>query len=250
MKKSVEQTLLERRSIRRYEYDPISEGDMDFIYAAIRNTPTSYNGQQFSVIDVCDSDIRQQLYEVTGQKQIKTCSHFLVFVADYHKMRVAWEAKGVEPSDFPATTDGYTVGVIDAALALMSAIAAAESRGLGTCPIGYIRTADPVRVCDILRLPQGVTLVCGLALGVPRELPDLKPKQPVELLIHHNTYRADDLRPDLLRYDRDVKAFNATRSGGSSDNDWIAHITDYYREGEKYRSLDAARAQGFLTEEK
>ena len=71
MKKSVEQTLLERRSIRRYEYDPIPEGDMDFIYAAIRNTPTSYNGQQFSVIDICDQDIKQKLYEITNQKQIK-----------------------------------------------------------------------------------------------------------------------------------------------------------------------------------
>ena len=187
MKKSVEQTLLERRSIRRYEYDPIPEGDMDFIYAAIRNTPTSYNGQQFSVIDICDQDIKQKLYEITNQKQIKTCSHFLVFVADYHKMETAWKVKGVEPSVFPATADGYTVGVIDASLALMSALVAAESRGIAG---------------------------------------------------------------DIIRYDREIQKYNATRAGGSSDNDWVAHITDYYREGERYNSLAAARAQGFLTEEK
>lgn len=250
MKKSVEQTLLERRSIRRYEYDPIPEGDMDFIYAAIRNTPTSYNGQQFSVIDICDQDIKQKLYEITNQKQIKTCSHFLVFVADYHKMETAWKVKGVEPSVFPATADGYTVGVIDASLALMSALVAAESRGIGTCPIGYIRTADPEKVSALLQLPKGVCLVCGLALGLPRELPDLKPKQPEELLIYRNVYRSDDMAGDIIRYDREIQKYNATRAGGSSDNDWVAHITDYYREGESYNSLAAARAQGFLTEEK
>ena len=27
---------------------------MDFIYRAVANTPTSYNGQQFSVIDIDD----------------------------------------------------------------------------------------------------------------------------------------------------------------------------------------------------
>lgn len=50
--KSVKNTLLERRSIRRYEREDVSADDMNLIYDAIRNTPTSYNGQQFSVIDV------------------------------------------------------------------------------------------------------------------------------------------------------------------------------------------------------
>lgn len=42
--KSVEDTLLGRRSIRRYERQPIEREKLDLIYAAIRNTPTSYNG--------------------------------------------------------------------------------------------------------------------------------------------------------------------------------------------------------------
>ena len=50
--KSVKSTLLDRRSIRRYERESIDDSTMEFIYQAIRNTPTSYNGQQFSVIDV------------------------------------------------------------------------------------------------------------------------------------------------------------------------------------------------------
>ncbi len=71
--KDVKSTLLDRRSIRRYERDDIPQETMDLIYEAIRNTPTSYNGQQFSVIDIDDQSVKEKLYELTGQKQIKTC---------------------------------------------------------------------------------------------------------------------------------------------------------------------------------
>ena len=50
--KSVQQSLLERRTIRRYERMKVEPEKMQQIYDAIRNTPTSYNGQQFSVIAV------------------------------------------------------------------------------------------------------------------------------------------------------------------------------------------------------
>ena len=56
--KTVKETLLERRSIRRYERDAIPAETMEFIYEAIRNTSTSYNGQQFSVIDIDNQDIK------------------------------------------------------------------------------------------------------------------------------------------------------------------------------------------------
>ena len=41
MMKDVRNTLLERVSIRRYEREAISDETMQFIYDAIRNTPTS-----------------------------------------------------------------------------------------------------------------------------------------------------------------------------------------------------------------
>ncbi|MDE5631448.1 MAG: nitroreductase family protein [Muribaculaceae bacterium] len=250
MSKSVEEALLERRSRRRYTRDRISDEDMDFIYKAIRNTPTSYNGEQFTVIDIDDQELKEKIYGLTNQKQIKTCNHFLVFCADFRKITVAAEAKGVDVSRFPATVDGYTVGVIDASLALMSALVAAESRGLATCPIGYIRTVAPDVVSELLGLPQGVALVCGLAIGVPNEQPDMKPKEPESLLIHHNRYSQDDMAADLLEFDRVVSEYNRTRTGTKSDNDWVSHIVGYYHEGVAKNILEAMRRQGYLTEDK
>lgn len=243
--KNVKQTLLERRSIRRYEREPITSEQMEFIHEAIRNTPTSYNGQQYSVIDVTDQKLKEQLYELTSQKQIKTCSHFMVFCADYNKITLGAEAKKVDMPPFTDTLDGLTVGIIDATLAMASAFTAAESMGLGTCCIGYTRTAAPSEVSALLKLPQRVAIVCGLAIGVPREMPDLKPKQPASLLIHHDTYRTDDLTPEVLKYDAEVTQYNATRSGTKSDNDWVDHIISYYREAMNYRMLQEFALRGF-----
>ncbi len=57
--KDVKQTLLDRVSIRRYEREAIPQETMDFIYDAVRNTPTSYNGQQYSVIDIDDQELKE-----------------------------------------------------------------------------------------------------------------------------------------------------------------------------------------------
>lgn len=243
--KSVSETLLQRRSIRRYEYEQVSQEDMQFIFDAIRNTPTSYNAQQYSVIDVSDPILKQRLYELTNQKQIKTCSRFLAFCADFNKISCGAKAKGEAMPEIYNTADGLILGTVDASLAMMSAVTAACSLGLGTCCIGYARTAAPDEISALLKLPQHVYLVCGLAIGIPRETPDLKPKQPRELVIHRDTYRQDDMTPDLLAYDAAVTEYNANRSGAKTDNDWITHMLGYYREAMGYTMLAALRNRGF-----
>lgn len=244
---SVKKALLERTSIRRYEREAIPKETMDFIYQAIRNTPTSYNGQQFSVIDIDDQDLKEKLYELTGQKQLKTCNRLLIFCSDYHKMSVLAKEKGVDMPPFYDTMDGTIIGIIDASLAMMSAVVAAEAAGLGSNCVGYLRTVDPAQVAQLLNLPKGVFVVCGLALGIPREHPDLKPKQESDTVFFHNKYTEDDksLAENLLEYDKIVKQYNATRSGGTTENDWCAHIIDYYRHAMDYKILDYLKDQGY-----
>lgn len=245
MEKSVETTLLERRSIRRYERESISEEDLHFIREAIRNTPTSYNGQQFSVIEIAEQTTKLKLEEIVGQKQFKTCDHVFIFLSDFNKIAVAAEAKHLANPGFEKTADGLMVGVVDASLAMMSAIVAANSRGLGTCPIGYARTADPKAISELLGLPQGVFVVCALTVGVPREIPDLKPKQSEDLLIFKEKYGTDDMAGKLLAYDREFTQYHATRAGNTSDKDWIGEILDYYNEAMHYSMLQALKERGY-----
>ena len=245
--KSVKETLLNRRSIRRYERRVLEPEQKQFIYEAIRNTPTSYNGQQFSVIALTDQERKIKLSEIIGQKQIKTCALFLIFCIDYHKHTLATQAIKEQQTHFQDTIDGYTVGIIDAALAMSNAVIAAESMGLGTCCIGYTRTAAPKQIAEFLQLPQGVAVVCGLSIGYPNELPDLKPKQPQNLLIFEEQYRHDTetMKEELLTYDKEITQYNQTRSGGTTDNDWIRHILDYYRIASSYKLKEYLIEQGF-----
>lgn len=244
--KTVKESLLERVSVRRYEREALTEDQIHFIYEAIRNTPTSYNGQQFSVIDVSDQALKEKIEALIGQKQIKTCARFFVFCIDYNKIAVAAKAKGIDMPAFYDTVDGVTVGMIDASLAMMSAIVAVEAMGLGCCPIGYARTRDQQALAQMLKLPQHVMVVCGLAVGVPREHNDLKPKQPADLVVHSNEYRQDPmLAESVLDYDAEVTRYNETRSGSTTDNDWVGHIVEYYREAMSYRMLEALRERGF-----
>lgn len=243
--KSVKETLLTRRSIRRFERETITREQLDLIYEAIRNTPTSYNGQQFTVIDIDDQTLKEKLYEIIGQKQIKTCNHFMAFCMDYNRIAGFAKRDGIEMPPFYNTMDGVTVGIVDASLAMMSAVAAADSIGLGCCCIGYARTANPDAVAKALKLPEGVFVVCGLSLGVPREMPDMKPKMPSSLLIHHNEYRADDMLPELKAYDAEIREYNATRSGATTDNDWLRHILSYYTEALDYEMLKSLKERGF-----
>lgn len=245
--KDVKETLLYRTSVRRYERESIPEEVMDFIYKAVENTPTSYNGQQFTVIDISDQELKEKLYEITGQKQLKTCNRLLMFCSDYNKIALLAAKKGLEMPGITNTTDGLIIGVIDASLAMMSAVVAAQSAGLGSNCIGYLRTVDPWKVSELLGLPKGVFVVCGLALGIPREQPDLKPKEPASLVFHKNNYRKDneEMLKELVEYDEQVSEYNATRSGTKSDHDWCGHILDYYRHACDYRILEFLKSQGY-----
>lgn len=248
--KSVKESLLQRTSIRRYEREAIPEEKMHFIFEAIRNTPTSYNGQQFSVIDISDQELKEKLYGLTNQKQLKTCNRLLIFLSDYNKIEQLAMRKGLVMPAITNTMDGVILGIIDASLAMMSAVVAAESVGLGTNCVGYLRTVDPAAVANLLKLPKGVFVVCGLAIGVPREHPDLKPKQPVSVMIHKNCYQQDNnlLVDELAKYDEIVSEYNRTRAGGTSTNDWVAHILDYYTHALDYRILDYLKDQGYNVE--
>lgn len=245
MPENLDSALLGRRCIRKYKSTPVPEEDLAFIRAAVRNTPTSYNAQQFSVIEVTDQSLKDELAELIGQKQLKYAGVDFMFLSDFNKMMVAAKAKGLPEPKFQDTADGLVVGTIDASLAMMSAIVAAVSRGLGTCPIGYARTVNPERITEILKLPKGVYLVCALAVGVPDDMPELKPKQPEDLIFFRNSYGVDGMAGKLLEYDEIIKAYHKSRSSNQSDEDWIRQMLTYYQEAMQTDFLAFLKSQGY-----
>ena len=67
--KSVKDTILDRVSCRRYEREQLTPEQVEFICQAIANTPTSYNGQQFSVIDVDDQNLKSSFMPLRARNK-------------------------------------------------------------------------------------------------------------------------------------------------------------------------------------
>ena len=243
--KNIVDTLLQRTSVRRYERQAIEPEKTALIYQAIACSPSSYNGQQYSVIAIDNQELKEEIYALTGQKQIKTCALFLVFCSDYHKIEVATQQKELPLPPFQRTLDGILVGVIDASIAMSNARIMAEAMGLGCCCIGYIRTAAPHKLSELLQLPKGVAIVCGLAIGYPREQPDQRPKQDQSLVIHHNHYHEEGMEELLLRHDHNIALHNHSHSIGTTDKRWAIHMTEYYKEGMTYHTMGYYKDQGY-----
>lgn len=242
--KNIVETILDRRSVRRYERQPIEEEKKQLIYDAINSAPTSHNGQQFSVIAIEDQELKEKIYELTKQKQIKTCALFLVFCSDYHKLDVFAKSKGMELPPIHQTIDGICVGYVDAAIAMSNARVMAEGLGLGCCCIGYIRTAAPEELSQLLGLPQGVAIVCGLTIGYPRQIPDIRPKQEQALFIHHNRYSDEGMVERLEKYDHIIAQHNATHTLADYIK-WSKQMEDYYHESMGKHTLAYLQSQGY-----
>ncbi len=242
--KNIVDTILERRSVRRYERQEIEEDKKQLIFDAITTSPTSHNGQQFSVIAIDDQELKEKIYELTHQKQIKTCALFLVFCSDYHKTDVFAKEKGIELHPIHRTLDGIMVGAIDASIAMSNARIMAEGLGLGCCCIGYIRTAAPRELSQLLGLPEGVAIVCGLTIGYPREIPDIRPKQEQSLTIHHNRYNDEGMAEKLEKYDHIIARHNETHTLASYIK-WSEQMVKYYDESIKKKTLAYYKSQGY-----
>jgi len=93
--------------------------------------------------------------------------------------------------------------VIDAALAMQSTICAAESIGLGVCPISMIRNIiEEVKV--ICELPKGVFPIAGLTIGWPDQKSKISIRLSQDIVTHLNKYNEKDLIHKINKYDAKV----------------------------------------------
>ena len=162
---AVMKSLLSHRSIRSYQDRPVSEEDLTQIIQAVQAAPNWVNVQLVSVIAIKDAERRSHLSVLCGnQKHIAEAPVFLVFGADYYRTWLACRAKGQSLDTVLEDMDTVLVGAHETGIAVGTAVAAAESLGLGTVVIGDIRQ-NPLEVIAELGLPPYVFPVLGLCIG-------------------------------------------------------------------------------------
>jgi len=121
--------------------------------------------------------------------------------------------------------DTFMNACVDAALAMQNFITAAESAGLGCCPISMIRN----KIDDfaaILELPDGVFPIAGLTLGWPEWGGIAAVRLPQAITVHRETYDDTALEAEVAEYDERAHERKPIKPGGQR------HI-DLYGELEK-----------------
>ena len=106
-------------------------------------------------------------------------------------------------------------------------MAAAESFGLGTVPIGDIRL-HAIETVQELNLPRYVVPMLGLCIGYPAESPGLKPRLPKKAVYFEERYQ-QDLGELLKQYDEEYAEYLKKRPWNDRVGNWTQLAADFYR---------------------
>lgn len=182
--------LFNRKSVRVFEERPVTAEDKALILEAACMAPTAGNRQLYTIIDVTDQAIKEQLVDTCDhQPFIAKAQMVLVFCADCRKWYEGFKATDSEPRK-PGVGD-LMIAVSDATIAAQNAVTAAESLGIGSCYIGDImENAEQQR--SLLHLPEYVFPAAMLVFGYPtRQQQERKKPNRVAMkhIVHENAYR-------------------------------------------------------------
>jgi len=185
--------LFERKSMRVFTDREISPEDKALILEAACQAPTAGNQQLYTILDITDQDLKDQLAESCDhQPFIARGKMVLIFCADCQKWYDAFLEAGCAPRD-PSVGD-LLLAVSDTNIAAQNAVVAAQSLGIGSCYIG-----DIMENCEIhrefLNLPEYVFPTAMLVFGYPTRQQMERPKpERVDMkhVVHENAYRRMD----------------------------------------------------------
>lgn len=192
--------VLLRRTHRRYASRAVPEPLLRLLLGAAFSASSKSDFQQASVIHVEARARRDRLAAlVPDMPWIGTAPVFLVFCGDARRLERLGEWRG-HPND-NSRLEGFFNAATDAALVMQTFILAAETAGLGCCPISVIRNhADAA--AEILELPEKVFPVAGLCLGYPAGEGFVSMRLPLAATLHTDRYDDSHLAERIDAYDR------------------------------------------------
>jgi FMN reductase (NADPH) len=186
-------------SVRHYKPDPLPASVIETIIAAAQCASTSSNLQTYNVVAVTDTGKRVRLSELCGnQAHIREAPAFLVWCADLARLERVCQLRGY--TQVTEYAENFLIAAIDVSIAAQNATLAAESLGLGICYIGSIRN-NPAEVIELLGLPRLTFPITGMTLGWPDKQANIKPRLPLQSVLHWETYNRTAEDDGLHAYD-------------------------------------------------
>jgi len=211
--------LYERKSTRAFEDRPIPAEAKEAILRAAVMAPTAGNQQLYTILDITDQGIKEQLVKsCDNQPFIAAAPMVLIFCADCRKWYEAFRAAGCEPRK-PGVGD-LLLAVSDANIAAQNAVAAAESLGIGSCYIGDVMENAEIHQ-QMLHLPRYVFPAAMLVFGYPtqQQKERVKPARvAMRHVVHENGYREMDAE--------ELEEMFAYKAGQRTYQEWMQAFCD------------------------
>lgn len=237
------QLLTSHASVRKYKDVALTSDQVKELVIAGQHAASSHFVQAYSVIHVTDPQKREQLAELSkNPKQMLTAGAVLIFCADYYRLERA-AAMHEQTIDY-SYAENLLVGSIDVALFAQNVAIAAESKGYGICYIGGVRNA-PHEISELLQLPKGVVPMFGMSMGVPDEANEVKPRLPVEAILHENDYNTTVYDTALPKYDETMRNYYANRGSNQKNSEWSSQMAHFLKTPKRTYMKDFLQKQGF-----
>ena len=213
------QSLFDRKSVRAYTDQEISEQDIYTILSAATQAPTPGNQQLYTILRISDPELKHRLsISCDNQPFIERAKLVLVFCADCLKWYNAYKAAGCTPRE-PGVGD-LMLAVCDANIAAQNAVMAAESLVIGSCYIGDIMENIETQQ-EILGLPNYVFPAAMLVFGYPTEQQKAREKPArfaLKYIVQEDSYHELG--------ESDLREMFAERIGVKSYEDWVTAFCD------------------------
>ena len=173
---------------------------------------------------------------------IRTATVFLLYCGYSNLINTVWEMHKTTFAHDPL--DAFLNTATDTAMVLQNFIVAAESSGLGCCPISAVREVTE-QIAKFCQMPEGVYPLAGLCLGYPDGVADISIRLPMSVTLHKDTYNNENLKVSIKDYDKRREEINPYKSQRQID---LYGTSDFYGwSSDKARQTSNAERLSFIT---
>ena len=201
--------IQDRRSIREFTKEPVSERDLDMLLEAARQAPSGENAQPWRFIIVKDEGMRKKMGAIAGGGSGRRfTAEFVTKKMQERFANLQDEAK--RQAAFQKLTSGQVstfmadapVNIVvcgkkdvwdtpyDTSAAIENILLMVTALGLGACWViaPCIDIRDEERMKDLLGIPEGYKAISVLSVGHPTRSHRPRPRLPINELVFNEKW--------------------------------------------------------------
>jgi len=169
------ESIKERRSIRVFTDEKVSEEDVKRLLEAARWAPSAGNTQPLELVVVKGTETKRKLSDAAlNQAFICKASVVIVVCADVSRSGRVYGSRGEQ-----------LYSIQDTAAATQNILLAAQEQGLATCWVGAFHEKE---VAQIINAPKNVKPVAIVPVGYAAVRPAAPQKRAFNEIVHYETF--------------------------------------------------------------